>query len=53
MNYVRGSMIYDEKEKKRNLLEDGVCDLWKYAEIVKDTRFEDYRHILVKPIRRM
>ena len=53
MNYVRGSMIYDEKEKKRNLLEDGLCDVWKYAEIVKDTRFEDYRHILVRPIRRM
>ena len=48
--YIRGAMSYDEKEQKRNLLEDGLCDIWRHAEIVKDSQLEHYRHIIVKPI---
>lgn len=51
--YIKGPMIYDENEQKRNLLEDGLCDIWKHAEIVKDSQLEHYRHIIVKPIRQM
>lgn len=50
MAYVRGAMVYDENEKQRNLREDGLCDIWKHAEIVKDSQLEQYRHIIVKPL---